>query len=189
MARLLRLLRLLPALLPAVVFFAAHAAAQGLTPCFQATLADDDDKVISVCSTVIKSAGLKGNSLSMAYSNRGLGYLRKGEYDRSITDFDQSIRIDPKNAFAYDNRGDAWREKGQYDRALTDYNAAIRNDATFASSYLNRGLTYERMGNPESARADYRSVLAMKGDRPIDKWARGEAQRHLTRLDSAAPKQ
>jgi tetratricopeptide (TPR) repeat protein len=183
-----RLLRLLPALLPAVVLFASQALAQGLTPCFQATLGSDDDKVIAVCSGVIKSGGLTGNNLSMAFSNRGLGYLRKREFDRSITDFNEAIRINPKNAFAYDNRGDAWREKGQFDRALTDYNAAIRNDATFASSYLNRGLTFERMGNLQSARADFRTVLALKGDRPIDKWARGEAQRHLTRLDTPAPK-
>ena len=183
-----RLLRLVPALLPALVFFASHALAQGLTPCFQATLGNDDDKVIAVCSSAIKSAGLSGANLSMAHSNRGLGYLRKQEFDRSSTDFNEAIRINPKNAFAYDNRGDAWREKGQFDRALTDYNAAIRNDATFASSYLNRGLTYERMGNMGSARADYRTVLAMKGDRPIDKWARDEAQRHMKRLDTAVPK-
>lgn len=149
-----RLLRLVPALLPAVVFLASHAVAQGLTPSFQATLGNDDDKVISVCAAVIKSGGLTGNNLSMAFSNRGLGHLRKGEFDRSITDFNESIRINSKNAFAYDNRG----------------------------------LTFERMDNLQSARADYRAVLALKGDRPIDKWARGEAQRHLNRLDSGTPK-
>jgi tetratricopeptide (TPR) repeat protein len=181
-----RLLRL--ALVPAVLFFTTHATAQGLTPCYQATLGKDDDKIVSVCSSVIKSAGLTGANLSMAYSNRGLGYLRKEEFDRSITDFNEAIRINPKNAFAYDNRGDAWREKGQHDRALTDYNAAIRIDATFASSYLNRALTYERMGNMESARADYRTVLALKGNREIDKWARDEAQRHLKRLETTTAK-
>lgn len=160
----------------------AIAAEEG-NLCFQATLETKGDKAIAVCTRAIAS-GLKGRNLANAYSNRGLGYMKNKDYDRAIKDFDESVRIDPKYPFAYDNRGDARRYKGQLDLAIADYNEAIRVDPTFGSAYLNRGITYERMGNQVSARADYRTALALKGTRPIDKWAREEAQGRLKKLDA-----
>ena len=163
----------------------APARAQTVDACYKATLADDDDKVVSICSGALRAPGLSANTRSLTLSNRGLGYLRKGDYDRSITDFNEAIRLDGSNAFAYDNRGDAYREKGLYDEAIRDYDAAIRIDRDFASAYLNRALAFEKKGDIERARSELRTVAGRGGDRAIDKWARTEAERHLKRLDSA----
>lgn len=172
------------ALLLAAAFAFSQSAAIAQTPddCYRAGLKDDDDEVIRVCTRVLEKGGLSGSILSTTLSNRGLGYLRSKQWDKSIIDFSEAILVNPKNPFAFDNRGDAWRGKGNYDRALADYNEALQIEPTFTSSLLNRGITYELMGDKVKARADYEAALAQKGDRAIDDWARKQARQKLDAL-------
>ena len=46
-----------------------------------------------------------------AYDHRGLAYRSKGDHDRSIADFSEAIRLDPKFAAAYYHRGRAHQAK------------------------------------------------------------------------------
>jgi tetratricopeptide (TPR) repeat protein len=164
------------------------ASAETADACYRATLEADDNKVISLCTKAIASKTLSKKNLANTYSNRGLGYLRSQQFDRAMSDLNESLRLNPESAFALDNRGDVHREQGRLDKALLDYNAAIRLDPTFSASYLNRALTFEKMGNLESARADFEAVLAMKSEREIDKWAKEMAKRHLERLKTEGKK-
>jgi tetratricopeptide (TPR) repeat protein len=171
------------ALLLAFVFpLSPPAQAQTPDDCYRAGLKDDDEEVIRVCTRVLEKGGLEGRLLSTTLSNRGLGYLRSKQYDKSIIDFSEAILVNPKNPFAFDNRGDAWREKGNYERALAAYNEALTIEPTFTSSLLNRGITYELMGDKGKARADYEAALNQKGDRAIDDWARKQARQRLDKL-------
>jgi tetratricopeptide (TPR) repeat protein len=56
------------------------------------------------------------------------GYLKKGDDDRAIADYDQALKLDPNYALAYNNRGNAHFLKKNYDRAIADYDQAIRID-------------------------------------------------------------
>lgn len=92
--------------------------------------------------------------------------------------------MDPKYPYAYDNRADAYRRKRNNSRALADYAKAIEIDPTFTSAYLGRGKTYEALNDKAKARAEYQKALVHTGTRPIDKWAREQAQDRLDRLDA-----
>ena len=48
-------------------------------------------------------------TLAIAYNNRGNAYTGKGEYDRAIQDYDQSIKLSPNHARAFNNRGVAYQ--------------------------------------------------------------------------------
>jgi len=50
----------------------------------------------------------------------------KGDLDRAVADFDQAIRLDPKNTNAYITRGIAWATEGDLDRAIADNSQVIR---------------------------------------------------------------
>lgn len=61
----------------------------------------------------------------VAYDERGKAYLRKGDYDRAIADFNTFIQLYPNQTDAYHNRGGAYGLKGDYDRAIADFDRAI----------------------------------------------------------------
>ena len=82
--------------------------------------------MISVCAAEIQSGKRKGAVLSAAFHNRGAGYANKGDYARAIQDFDQAIRLDPKNAYALLNRGIAKARKGDKIGGEADQAAARR---------------------------------------------------------------
>src|SRR5262249_18456116 len=157
------------------------AAANLVDDCYQVGPADPD-RLITVCTRAIEAGG-SAKDRSVAYDNRARGYQAKGDFDRALADYNESIRLDPRNAYAYDNRGDLYRENGEYERAISDYSAAIRVDGTFLSAYLDRGMAYEAMGNLRSARADYQTVLDSAGrNREIDRWAKKQAKARLDEL-------
>ena len=47
----------------------------------------------------------------MAYINRGVAYERKGDNDRAIADYNEAIRLNPKNAIAFNDRCFAYGKK------------------------------------------------------------------------------
>ena len=45
---------------------------------------------------------------SIEFSNRGTEKLYDGDFDEALKDFDEAIRLNPKNARAFFNRGVLW---------------------------------------------------------------------------------
>src|SRR6184192_1957138 len=75
--------------------------------------------------------------LFAAYCHYSLGDSDEAsaEYDKAIADYDEVIRLDPKDVFAYIYRGCAYERKGDYDKAIADYDEAIRLDPKGAKAY------------------------------------------------------
>ena len=84
--------------------------------------------------------GRVGRPWPNLYNNRGYAYLRKGDVDKAIADYDEAIRLDPKYAKACFFRGSAWENKGDWDKAVADYTRAVRLDSRYAREYCDRGL-------------------------------------------------
>ena len=63
-----------------------------------------------------------------AYVTRGLAYQEQGNLDRAIADYNEAIRLNPKNVQAYINRGSAYSGRRDFKRALADLNQAIKLD-------------------------------------------------------------
>ena len=72
------------------------------------------DIQIEGCSALINSGEQTPQALVIAYNNfsRGNAYTTKGDYDRAVQDYDQSIKLDPGYARAFNNRGVAYQKKG-----------------------------------------------------------------------------
>ncbi|WP_020470427.1 tetratricopeptide repeat protein [Zavarzinella formosa] len=72
---------------------------------------------------------LKLAANSEARSVRGFAWKRKGDKEKAMADFDEAIRLDPKNGLAWRVRGATWAAKADYGKAMADYTEAIRVDA------------------------------------------------------------
>src|SRR5256714_6702428 len=96
------------------------------------------DIQVDGCTALINSGAQTPQSLVIAYNNRGNAYTAKGEYDRAVQDYDQSIKLNPNYARGFNNRGVAYQKKGEYDRAIEDFDASIKLDPDYASAFANR---------------------------------------------------
>jgi tetratricopeptide (TPR) repeat protein len=55
-----------------------------------------------------------------------LAHFRKKQYDQAIADYNQAIRLDPKDPRPYYNRGGAYLNQGDRKRAVEDYRKALK---------------------------------------------------------------
>jgi len=64
----------------------------------------------------------------------------QGDFGAAIADFDQAIKLDPRNVVAWTNRCGALFRKGALDAALVDCNRALKLEARDAYAWNNRGM-------------------------------------------------
>jgi len=79
--------------------------------------------------------------------------------DLALADFNQAIRLDPRNSIAFRERGRVYIEFGDLDRALTDFNEALRLNPNDHRTFANRGIIYHRRGNYDQAIADLTQAI------------------------------
>jgi tetratricopeptide (TPR) repeat protein len=95
----------------ALLVVAGPAAADDTTRCAR----EVGGVRIAACTGAINSGAGRP---SINYTNRGDAYRDKGDTDRAIADYNEAIRLDPKNAIASNNLGHAYGVNGDSDRAL-----------------------------------------------------------------------
>ena len=78
----------------------------------------------------------------------------KGDNDRAISDYTDTIRLEPNFVTAYYNRGVTYRAKGDSDRAIADYTEAIRLNPKYGLAYYARGNAYSDKGDSGRANTD-----------------------------------
>jgi tetratricopeptide (TPR) repeat protein len=155
------------------------------TVCF--SLGSDDykkpefiDRGLNACTRLIGRR--TGTGQAAAYRARGYWKHQKGDLDAALTDYDISIKMDPKHVEGYDYRADVYQDKGQLDRAIADYNMSIRLNPTYAAAYYSRGRVYEKQGKIDEAVADYNSSLSAPAKDRIAEWAHRGARARLKDL-------
>jgi tetratricopeptide (TPR) repeat protein len=132
------------------------------------------DNVIDGCTAVIQSGREPPEKLAIAFDNRGVAYKHKGQYDLALQDYEQAIRLNPKNANAYNNRGIVYRIKGEYARAIADYDEAISlKNGDFPAAYYNRALAYADKGEFELSLGDFDVVIGVNPRNALALYARG----------------
>jgi tetratricopeptide (TPR) repeat protein len=89
-----------------------------------------------------------------------------GDLDHALADFDEAVRLDPKQAGAYIARGAIWASKGDSEKAAADFDQAIKLDANNAGGFAVTALVLKARidfskGNPDSAIADYDEAIRL----------------------------
>jgi tetratricopeptide (TPR) repeat protein len=139
---------------------------------------------VSACTRMLN--GNPANDIQvLARHHRGVGYLLQTDYDRSILEFNQALRLDPTYKRSLNSRGNAWKGKGELDLAIADYNEAIRVDPAFAFPYNGRASAYYNLGDFDRAIADYSEVIRLDPSLAPPYHNRGLAWREKGEFDRA----
>ena len=101
--------------------------------------------------------------------------LRQAEGQIAIDDYDEAIRINPKDAVAYFNRGTTYHSLNKKKRAIEDYDQAIRLNPEYADAYHNRGTTYRDLGQFKRAIEDYDQAIHLNPGDAVAYSNRGNA--------------
>jgi len=149
--------RLIAGAAVAVMLAMQVAAAADIQTCED----ESGDAAIAACTRLIASGRYSGDHLATLHGNRGVEYGRKGDFDRAIADFDQALKLDPKDGGAYSNRGLARSCKGDFDGAIADFDQAIELDPKLTAAYYNRGLAWRAKGDLDRAVADYGQAITL----------------------------
>ena len=144
---------------------------------------------IVACTRNIGSGRFTGRNLAVDFSNRGLAYKKKGQWDKAIGDYDEAIRLKPDFAFALNNRGNAYYGKGHFDRAIKDYDLAIRLKPDFSEAFGNRGNVYRKKGQIARAIKDYDKAIKLDSQEADYYNDRSEAYSELAAQDRAKAKE
>jgi tetratricopeptide (TPR) repeat protein len=96
-----------------------------------------------------------------AYSNRGLVWIKKHEYDRAAEDFTAATRDEKVAHLAFNNLANIYAEKGDYDRSIEDYSRAIRLRPDYADAYYGRANIYNELGDTKKAIADFDATIRL----------------------------
>jgi lipoprotein NlpI len=120
-----------------------------------------NDQQIAGCTASINSGRESRQNLAVSYYNRGNAYFKKGDLDRAIADYNEAIRLNPKDFDNFTNRGLVYMHKGDFDRAIADYNEAIRLDPKSSIAYRRRGLVNLYSGSLPQAWDDLNQSRAL----------------------------
>jgi tetratricopeptide (TPR) repeat protein len=161
----MRLARVFPTIAIVAVMvlgFRTSAAADDRDLCKTAT----GDAAIAACTRAIESkkfnAKKQKRTLSLLYTNRGVEYEIKKDYEHAVADQDQAIKIDPKNPLPYNNRGNVYAAKQDYARAIADFDQAIKLNPKYAEAFFNRGLAKRNKGDAAGGEEDIAQAKALQ---------------------------
>lgn len=139
--------------------------------CISASEAGDADRVLTECGALIDSAKSAKTDRINALIARASIYIRKGETDRAIADYDVVLQLDPALADILNARGELWRKKGDRPKALADFAATLRlrpDHVGARDNYRSMARELERLG-AQMAVAGRPSFDCARARKPVEK--------------------
>ena len=90
-----------------------------------------------------------------------MAYGRLDQYEQAIADYNEAIRLNPKDSTVYNSRGILYFTIGQYTRAIADYDEVIRlnpQGLKLAMAYYGQGMIYETIGNSKESERNFKKA-------------------------------
>jgi tetratricopeptide (TPR) repeat protein len=159
----------LAALAAAVLGGCARLSPEAAT-CKATASSDDQARAkLAACAKVIAS-GVQGDALEQALAGRGEAYRQAADFDHAIADFDQALRLNPRDLVALNGRGLAYLNQDKVDLALADFNAAIRVNPDDGDAFDHRGYIERTQRNYDAAIADESQAIELEPNAALS-WA------------------
>jgi tetratricopeptide (TPR) repeat protein len=102
------------------------------------------------------------NPDALAYFRRATALDATGETDRALTDYDEAVRLGPKEPLSFLGRGILLTTRKRfYERAISDFSQVLALSPDRLEALMRRGDAYGQMGNFGPALADLDRAVAL----------------------------
>lgn len=123
---------------------------------------------IDICTNALTQQTMTRGDRVSTLVNRGILYMRNGNFRRAMTDYNNALEMDPENGEAYLNIGAAYIYEQDYLPAIDALNRAIELETTdLWAAYYNRGIANEQSGDLTSAYWDFVQSQELNPDSPL----------------------
>ncbi len=96
-----------------------------------------------------------------ALVQKGMEDSQAGRYDQALKDFNDALKLKPRDPALITYRGVVYYAKGQNDLAMKDFNQALEIDPKFGKAYYQRGMIYENQEKFAQAAAELKKAKSL----------------------------
>ncbi|MCL2374784.1 MAG: tetratricopeptide repeat protein [Treponema sp.] len=118
-------------------------------------------EAISIYARILEMKPAQAVS-ALIYKHRGMAYFARSCYEEAISDFSQSLALDPKSYKAAYYQGIVYSVLGNYPQALDAFNAALQINPYQAYCLYRRGQAYYHLGDYPHALGDCEAALGLE---------------------------
>lgn len=127
----------------------------------------ETERRIKACTELIETPGIGLARLATAYANRALAFSLRSQYETSIRDYNEAIRLVPEFAVALNNRAWAYFKWGRTQQAMPDVQRSLQLDPMSPHSLDTRAHIHQWQGDQPSALRDYDAAMVFGGTRMV----------------------
>ncbi len=119
---------------------------------------NSNDNVFAIADRMLKLSSI---SAAKGYYFKGLYYANKGQHDKAIVEFDNSILKDYTFNDAYVDKGVSLYKLSKYTEALDAFGKLTQTNSTNADAAYWTGMCYEAMGKKDDAKASFQKAVTL----------------------------
>ena len=113
------------------------------------------------------------------YSERGVIWYYLQDKEKSLSDMDYALGLEPNNPYRYSSRAYIKDWIGDIKGAIADYEVAVKLDPEDSIAYNNLGLLQEKVGYVDKAKSNYKRADQIAGvDELLEKIRREHKELH-----------
>ncbi|MBE9531509.1 MAG: tetratricopeptide repeat protein [Proteobacteria bacterium] len=112
---------------------------------------------------------------------RGVQHSLKGNHDKAIEAYNESLKHNPHSAVVHSNLGFEFYDKELFDKSVESQEKALDMDPELANAYYGLAMALEKKGDNDGAAENYREF--MKISKPHSLWW-NNAKATVERLES-----
>ncbi len=133
-------------------------------PSLSESFSEDQKKILDEYGKKIEFLEAFGVPLkSEDYTNRGVDFYQRKEYELALKAFDKAIELKP-NFAAWGARGAVLSKLGRYEEALEAFDKAIELKPDYSDAWNNSGVTLDELGRYDEALKAYDKAIELKPD-------------------------
>jgi len=93
------------------------------------------------------------------FNKRGDLHFEADRYDLAMADYNDALKLDPKNVAGTSNRGWVHYQRADLETALAEFNAALKLDENFANALWGRGMVHRDQEKYAESVADFTAAI------------------------------